>query len=404
MRKRALQVCLDPENPGEAVVDQGLREGLQEACMRLAGSPAMSTRFPGSQPVSLERKHLDDLQKRPWLVCEKSDGVRYLLLIHKTDFVVRRPPTVWQKELGARRGCCFLVNRKFEFLAVPSLDVQLGEQLLSTLNNSLLDGELVRDEVDLPSSEEGEEAEVGVKTMPQATFLVFDALSVRNHFVGELDLFDRLRVAQGEFIFNIRLTYGEFQPVVPCIITLKQMYKTEHVNFVLQHVIKTLPHENDGLIFTRVDKPYKCGKTEDILKWKPRHLNSVDFEVKMAWGIDEKGEKKGKYCILHAAQKGVPFHYGFIYLDEEQQNFLLQKFQGRNVVIECVQDPNWYIFQPPNDEYSPWLSAKRSSGLAWKYLRPREDKQYANDINTIQGVLKSIQAGINEDTLINLLC
>lgn len=38
-----------------------------------------------------------------------------------------------------------------------------------------------------------------------------------------------------------------------------------------------LEHENDGLIFTVDQCPYYPGGCDQILKWKPIQLNSIDF-------------------------------------------------------------------------------------------------------------------------------
>ena len=37
--------------------------------------------FPGCQPISIERKHFDTLSKNDYVVCEITDGVRYMMLI-----------------------------------------------------------------------------------------------------------------------------------------------------------------------------------------------------------------------------------------------------------------------------------------------------------------------------------
>jgi len=36
--------------------------------------------FPGCQPISIERKHFDILSKNDYVVCEKTDGTRYMML------------------------------------------------------------------------------------------------------------------------------------------------------------------------------------------------------------------------------------------------------------------------------------------------------------------------------------
>ncbi len=40
---------------------------------------------------------------------------------------------------------------------------------------------------------------------------------------------------------------------------------------------EVLNHKNDGIIFSRISSPYKAGKNENFLKWKPASQNSIDF-------------------------------------------------------------------------------------------------------------------------------
>ena len=63
-------------------------------------------------------------------------------------------------------------------------------------------------------------------------------------------------------------------------IYMKDVFKIQDVPAIFEHVIPRLQHGNDGLIFTQNAVPYYPGTCEEILKWKPRHLNSIDFELK----------------------------------------------------------------------------------------------------------------------------
>jgi mRNA guanylyltransferase len=49
---------------------------------------------------------------------------------------------------------------------------------------------------------------------------------------------------------------------------------------VFDHIIPNLKHGNDGLIFTMNACPYYPGTCQEILKWKPKNLNTIDFDVR----------------------------------------------------------------------------------------------------------------------------
>ena len=66
-----------------------------------------------------------------------------------------------------------------------------------------------------------------------------------------------------------------------------------------------LLHNNDGLIYTIDACPYYPGTCEDIIKWKPPHMNSIDFSfVKLGkfhddeiWGLYVKSKPEFRFDI-----------------------------------------------------------------------------------------------------------
>lgn len=72
-----------PDIPGARISPRSQQESwLKSYVARLCHLD--NDRFPGSQPISFSLNHLDELEKKDYWVCEKSDGVRVLFFL-QTD-------------------------------------------------------------------------------------------------------------------------------------------------------------------------------------------------------------------------------------------------------------------------------------------------------------------------------
>ena len=63
------------------------------------------------------------------------------------------------------------------------------------------------------------------------------------------------------------------------------------VKFMLYKYIKCLPHKNDGLIFNHQSKKYEFGMNSGYVKWKPAHLNTLDFMLVPNNNLSDLGQK-----------------------------------------------------------------------------------------------------------------
>jgi len=196
--------------------------------------------FPGPQPVSIERVHFPLLKKNNYVVCEKSDGVRHLLVSF----------------MSGDKKMCVLVNRSLHVTVAP---INLPK---SAYQGTILDGELVGGN----------------------SFLVYDAVIVSGASVKNLNLHERLESAQKVIKGIIRVKTDSIS------IKLKTFYKLKEYDY------NTVVPGTDGLIFTPVNEPVKTGTHETMFKWKPRDSNTIDFKCKKCeqqnkWGlyVSEKG-------------------------------------------------------------------------------------------------------------------
>ena len=190
--------------------------------------------FPGPQPVSIERRHFPALKRQPYVVCEKTDGVRYLLTCDETK-------------------TCALVNRAFEVTHVA----------LNLPRGTILDGELV----------ECHDA--------KKLFVVHDAVLVRGENVTQMPLTERLAKAKSVVRTIVRTAKSPFGLVVKTMTPLEDFNK----------VPTEYPYETDGLVFTPVNEPVRTGTHETMFKWKPRDRITIDFLVR---GTDLYIQERGQ--------------------------------------------------------------------------------------------------------------
>lgn len=186
------------------------------------GEPSDSTRFPGPQPVSIERRHFPLLKKSEYLVCYKMDGTRKLFVCCEIE--------------GVKRAA--LIDRTY---AVEFFTYTLPK-------DTLLDGELV------------------TRNDGKQVFLIHDAMMIRGESLMQMPLSERLMKARA--LCKTILTKTPFVTMV------KEMRMLPEID-----MLEDPPYATDGLIFTPLREPVQTGTHETMFKWKPREHITVDFQV-----------------------------------------------------------------------------------------------------------------------------
>lgn len=181
-------------------------------------------RFPGPQPISIERRHFHYFKTKKYVVCEKNDGVRNMLVCFEHE----------------GKKICVMVDRAFNFkyttLAIP--------------RGTILDGEMM-----------------------DGMYIVYDAVMIRGQNVMKLNLLERLEMAK-KLCATIPKTPGN--PVVK----VKPMLPMDRIREIHLSVA------TDGLIFTPVDEPVRMGTHETLFKWKPRQHITIDFKLQRSGAVD----------------------------------------------------------------------------------------------------------------------
>jgi len=219
-------------------------------------------------------KHMGVLNVRKTIVCEKTDGVRFFLceILKKLDS--GQVQTIW-----------LVIDRKYSVRQV-SLKVDLAPHGFETWPRhqrhlwvrNIFDGELVWDNKNTDNAWR--------QRHPDPLFLVFDALVINGTNLMPLPFNKRL--VDADFYLRNRFTKARLlQSMAPLVtgvpqidIYMKEMFRVQDAFVLFDKILPRLEHENDGLIFTVDAAPYYMGTCPQIWKWKPMHLNTIDFNAK----------------------------------------------------------------------------------------------------------------------------
>ena len=220
----------------------------------------------GSQPVSLSKENISLLIKEPYLVSWKADGTRFMLLI--------------------QRESAYLTDRDFRIFHIPHLHFP-RKGLHDLHSDTLIDGELVIDRVD-------------EKTV-KPRFLMYDLVTL-NGVAMPADYAKRLEILREEVFIprEMAKTQKKFDfSKEPFGIRCKDFYPLAKIQEVFQ-LLPKLPHENDGLILAPNHQAYLPGRDNKLLKWKPPHLNTVDFRLDVEKVQKEHSPTEVVYRLLLA--------------------------------------------------------------------------------------------------------
>ncbi|KAI9175717.1 hypothetical protein H9P43_006081 [Blastocladiella emersonii ATCC 22665] len=338
---------MDFQIPGDRVVGPYLDE-LRHQVATLLG--VRHQRFPGAQPVSFVREHMDALLNRNFFVCEKTDGIR-ILMFSTFNRVTRKYET-------------FLIDRKNDFYFTPILLPENSDPNVKRYTkfhyNTLIDGELILD--DLPN---------GQRVL---RFLVFDCLAWNGKVLISRPFHIRLGHFH-DFVLKPLKRMATERPDLIRRIPFEIVAKKMELSYGVQQIFDEMPnlgHKSDGLIFTSSDEPYTLGTDQNILKWKPAEENTVDFMLLIDCASGE--------MTIHLWAGGDNHRYHGT-IAEPDPEIRAQLMASHGKIIEC----NWNPDFPGN----------------WRFMRFRTDKNTANHMSVYDRIMDSIRDGVSRDELVN---
>lgn len=190
-------------------------------------------RLPGPNPVSIERKDFEKLKTKGYVIAEKTDGVRFIMMF--TRLFGFKVCTIIDRSMAA-----YLVPLK----AIPRVLFQ----------GTIFDGELTVDK------------------QGRKCFILFDAVVVSGVTVSQLDLSSRL-IAMRRSLKDFKM-----HPQDPVELRLKSWSELRDVNAAKAKIAEASKiYHTDGVVCIPKNDPVVYGRNFDFFKLKPQGTHTVDF-------------------------------------------------------------------------------------------------------------------------------
>ena len=364
-----------------------LQDTFRDEIRQLLGRTQKS--FPGAQPVSFSADHFDELKREDYYLCEKTDGIRYLMYMTSDS---GKPVT-------------YLIDRKNDYYYVPDLFFPHHENnpdFSLFHENTILDGELV------------EEKHPDGRT--EVKFLVFDCLITDSQNCTHRTLDKRLAYLQ-QYILKPYKDMLKRMPERRGPFTIEGKptqfsYHTPHMfNEIIPQVIKR--HGNDGVIFTCRTSEYVSGTDPHIIKWKPPEENTVDFLLHIDWqgyqpDPDDPDQSWQPDFDAFPQDLGLYINYGYNGQYERHGTLALSPAEWESLknsgkplqdsIVECFLEPASSDTNGHNGT-NGHANGYGVAGRKWRYHRLRDDKHEANHISTFNSVIDSIEDHITKEDL-----
>ncbi|CAF0947815.1 unnamed protein product [Didymodactylos carnosus] len=310
---------------------------IQQKYRRLCGWHRRG--FPGSHPVCMHRENYEMILQSSYMVTWKSVGKRYMMLIEEKDKV-------------------YMLDQGDNVFAIDHIQFPCNAEYTSHLKDTLVDGELVIDNVD---------------GSDKLRYLINDIITYNGRNVSTKPFRFRLRLIS-EWIVNVRnkaITKGHIKKTTqPFSIRNQDFFGLSEVNkLISSKFLKTVPHEVEGFIFLPENEPYTPGECQHVLKWK--ESETVEFRLKISATFSKRGALPEKNAHLFVNRRDTPF---------ARMPYVPFLEAYDNKIISCSY-----------------------KGDQWHFHRLRDDRPFPNSYQTAMGVMAAMRRPVTRKALCDLI-